>query len=282
MFQDSALRSIRDHQETLARLQEQATTGRRIRSVSDDPAAATKIMRSEAEVRDFERFRRNGMEATTRLGTEDVVLTTARALLEQARGLAVSVAGRDPADPQRQAMVTAIGQLRQELVAYGNTRVGSEYIFGGTSTTVPPFQADGTYVGDGNVRQVEVDRGVLVPTNHAGDSVFSSALQGLADLEQELQTGTQASINATVSDLRTAEDQMVQAQSETGANLQQISVASSSLARRAANLLDQRDGLRDVDPAEASIKMVMAQSALERAYAAIGKVLSTNLLDYLR
>ena len=48
-----------------------------------------------------------------------------------------------------------------------------------------------------------------------------------------------------------------------------------------------RDGgrggsLRDVDPAEASIKAVMAQSALERAYAAIGKVMSTNLLDYLR
>jgi hypothetical protein len=37
-----------------------------------------------------------------------------------------------------------------------------------------------------------------------------------------------------------------------------------------------------VDPTEAAIKVVTAQSALERAYAAIGKVLSTNLLDYLR
>jgi len=282
MFQDSALRSVRDHLETLARLQEQAATGRRIRTVSDDPSAATQIMRSEAEVRDFEQFRRNGMEATTRLRTEDVVLTSARDLLKQARSLAISVAGSDPADPQRQATVAAIEQLRQQMVAYGNTRVGNEFIFGGASTTVPPFQPDGTYLGDDIVRLIEIDRGVLMPSTHAGDSVFSSALQGLADLEQQLQTGNQASIDAVVSDLRVAEDQMVLAQSETGTRLQQISIASDSLARRTANLLDQRDGLRDVDPTEAAIKVVMAQSALERAYAAIAKVMSTNLLDYLR
>ncbi len=282
MLQDSALRSIRGNQETLARLQEQATTGRRVRTVSDDPGAATQIMRAEAEARDFEQFRLNGIEASTRMGTEDVVLTSARDLLKQASGLAVGVASRDPADPERQAMAAAIGQLRQELVAFGNTRVGNEYIFGGASSTTPPFQADGTYVGDDVVRQIEIDRGVLIPTNHAGDSVFSSALQGLADLEQELRTGTQASINTAMNDLQTAGDQIVLAQSETGTRLQQISATTNGLALRTANLLDQRDALRDVDPAEASVKVIMAQSALERAYAAISKVMSTNLLDYLR
>lgn len=282
MLQDSAMRSIRGNQETLARMQEQAATGRRVRTISDDPVAATQIMRSESEVRDFEQFRRNGIEASTRMGTEDVVLTSARDLLKQASGLAVSVAGRDVTDPQRQAMADAIEQLRQELVSYGNTRVGNEFIFGGASSTVPPFQADGTYVGDAVVREIEIDRGVMLPTNHPGDDVFSDALQGLADLEQELRTGTKASIDAAVNGLQTAGNQIVLAQSETGTRLQQITATTSSLALRTANLLDQRDALRDVDPAEASVKVVLAQSALERAYAAIGKVMSTNLLDYLR
>jgi flagellar hook-associated protein 3 FlgL len=282
MLQESALRSIRGNQETLARMQEQATTGRRVRTVSDDPGAATQIMRAEAEVRDFEQFRRNGIEASTRMGTEDVVLTSARGLLKQANGLAIGVAGSDPADPQRQAMAAAVGQLREELVAYGNTRVGNEYIFGGASSTLPPFQPDGTYVGDSVVREIEIDRGVFLPTNHAGDTVFSNALQGLADLEQELRTGTQASINAAMNSLQTAGDQLVMAQSETGTRLQQITATTTRLAQRTANLLDQRDALRDVDPAEASVKVIMAQSALERAYAAISKVMSTNLLDYLR
>jgi flagellin-like hook-associated protein FlgL len=167
-------------------------------------------------------------------------------------------------------------------VAYGNTRVGNEYIFGGASSTLPPFQPDGTYVGDSVVREIEIDRGVLMPTNHAGDTVFSNALQGLADLEQELRTGTQASINAAMNSLQTAGDQLVMTQAETGARLQQITATTTGLAQRTANLLDQRDALRDVDPAEASVKVILAQTALERAYAAISKVMSTNLLDYLR
>ena len=281
MFQDSALRSIQNNQQTLARLQDQATSGRRVRTVSDDPAAAAQIMRAESEVRDLEQFRRNGTEASTRMGTEDAALTSARDLLKQAAGLAVGVAGLDPASPERQAMVSTIEQLRKQMVAFGNTRMGNEYIFGGASTTAPPFQADGTYVGDQGIHQIEIDRGVLVPTNHPGDGVFSDALQGLADLEQQLQTGTQAGINAAVGGLQSARDQMVLAQTETGTRLQQVTATASSLATRSANLLDQRDGLRDVDPAEASVKVIAAQSALERAYAAIGKVMSTNLLDYL-
>jgi flagellar hook-associated protein 3 FlgL len=282
MFQEGALRSIRGNLETLSRLQDQVATGRRVRTVSDDPVAATRIMRAESEVRDLEQFRQNGLEASTRMGTEDVVLTSARDLLKQASALAVGVSGRDTTDPERQAMAAAVGQLRQELVAYGNTRVGNEYIFAGASSAAPPFQPDGTYVGDDVVRQIEIDRGVLMPTNHPGDGVFSSALQALADLEQQLRTGTQASIDTAVNDLQTSSDDLVLAQSETGTRLQQITATTSSLALRTANLLDQRDSLRDVDPAEASIKVVMAQSALERAYAAIGKVMSTNLLDYLR
>ena len=282
MFQDSALRATRSNLETLARLQDQAATGRRIRTVSDDPTAATQIMRMESEIRDFTQFQSNGTDATTRLSTEDAVLTHARDVLEQARSMAISVAGMDPADPERQAMVGAIAQLRQELVTDGNTRIGGEYIFGGAYTTTPPFQADGTYLGDDAVRQIEIDRGVLIPTSHSGNQLFSSAMQGLTDLQAQLSSGSQTSINTAVSNLQTAEGQMLLAQSETGTRLQQVSATSADLALRTASLLDQRDGLRDVDPAEVSIQLVTAQSALERAYAAIGKVLSTNLLDYLR
>jgi flagellar hook-associated protein 3 FlgL len=282
MFQDSALRSVRGSLETLARLQDQAATGRRVNTVSDDPAAATKIMRMEAEIRDLAQFKSNGTGAATRLNTEDTVVTSARDLLEQARKLAISVAGMDPTDPERQATAGAIEQLRRQMVSYGNTRIGGEYIFGGTRTTTPPFQADGTYVGDGSVRQTEIDSGVLIPTNHTGDALFSNALQGLNDLETQLQSGSQASVETAVTSLSVAENEMTASQSETGSRLQQISSTGDDLAKRMASRLDQRDALRDVDPAEASIKVITAQSALERAYAAIGKVLSTNLLDYLQ
>lgn len=281
MFQDDALRSLRGNLDTLARLQNEAATGRRVNTVSDDPAAATKIMQLAGEIRDFTQFKSNGTDASTRLNTEDAVLTSARGLLDQASSLAVSVAGMDPADPERQAAIGTIAQLRQQLVSYANTRIGGEYIFGGTYTAAPPFQADGTYLGDDTARQVEIDRGVFIPANHSGNELFVNAMQGLNDLQAQLQSGSQAAIQTSVTNLESAESGMTLAQSEDGSRLQQVSSTSDDLAKRLASLSDQQDGLLNVDPTEASLKLVAAQSALERAYAAIGKVLSTNLLDYL-
>jgi flagellar hook-associated protein 3 FlgL len=282
MFQEGALRSLRGNLETLSRLQEQVATGRRVNKVSDDPGAATQIMRTQAQIRDAGQYRSNGTEAATRMNTEDAVLTSASKLLEQARELALGVADRAPSDPERQSMVNSIHELRQQLISLGNTRVGNEYIFGGTSTAVPAFTASGAYDGTGTMRTTEIDHGVMVATNHTGARLFSSALQHLDDLEAQLGGGTKTGINSAVTALQNDQSSMTAAQSETGARLQQIESTGTLLADRMSKLMDRRDSLRNVDATEASVNLVSAQSALERAYAAVSKVLSTNLLDYLR
>jgi len=282
MFQDSALRSVRDGQRLLGRLQEEVTTGRRIRTVSDDPIQATQVMHMQSELRDLGQYQRNATEAATRLNTEDVTITSAREILQKIRDLAIGVEGMDRFSPDRQAAVTAIEQLREQLVALGNTRLGNEYIFGGGQTATPPFLRDGTYVGDSTLRQVEIDKGTLMPTNHPGDAFFEGALAGVAELERSLTVGTGLQVQAAIAGLEDSENQMIAAQAETGARLQQIQTTGESLLLRIASLSDQRDSLGNADPAEATIRLMAAQSALERAYTAIGKVLSTNLLDYLR
>ena len=81
--------------------------------------------------------------------------------------------------------------------------------------------------------------------------------------------------------MNAAQQTVLSLQAQAGARAQQINAAGTELAHQSATLLDRRDALQNVDPTEASVELVSAQSALERAYAAIGKVLSTNLLDYL-
>src|SRR5512143_4130715 len=251
MFTDSALRSVRDGQEQLNRLQEQVTTGKRIRKVSDDPIEAAQVMHMQSTLRQLAQYQRNATEAATRLNTEDVTLTSARDLLEKARDLAIGVQGMDRFSPDRQAALTAIEQLRQQLVSLANTRLGSEYIFGGGQTTAPPFLRDGTYVGDGTVRQVEIEDGLLVGTNHPGRAYFQGALAGMAELERSLSAGTELQVQQAITGLEGAEDAMIQAQSETGATLQQIQSTRESLAVRFASLADQRDSLALADPARA-------------------------------
>jgi flagellar hook-associated protein 3 FlgL len=282
MLQQSTLRDLRVRLEAVARARQQAATGRRVETMSDDPVGATRIMSADSELRQIDQYRRNGASATTRLTAEDVVLESVREVLRRARNLAVSASTWPVGDPQRDAAIAEIQLIRRQIISLGNTRVGDEYIFGGGQTTAPPFLADGTYVGDLTVRVTAIDDQVMMDTSHPGAPVLTDALAALESLESELQTGDQTSIEATTAALDWAVDQALTAQAIAGARLREIEQTAEGLSRRAVGLLDARQAIRDADPAESLLELAAAQAALERAYSAVGKVFETSLVDYLR
>src|SRR5262249_61260685 len=98
MLIQSALQGMRDRLADLSRAQQRATTLRRINTMSDDPVAAAEVSRIDSSLRDVEQYRKNGMAARTRLAAEDVVLTSMRTLLQQAREIALSVASLPDVD----------------------------------------------------------------------------------------------------------------------------------------------------------------------------------------
>jgi flagellar hook-associated protein 3 FlgL len=276
------LRDLETRRTAVAETQRRLVTGRRVDTIADDPIAGAQIMRLEGVLRDVAQYRRNAAWATTRLAAEDTALTAARDILQQAKDLAVSGAAASPTDPLRQAALAQVTQLREEMLSLANLRIGNEYIFGGAETSQPPFLANGTYMGDTVVREVQLDQGVTLPTNHTGNQVFAPALQALDGLIQELASGTPATIQAQGPILGAAQDQALAAQAELGGRLAEIERVGEALARREGQLVDRRGALRDADPAEAAVQALAAQSALERAYAAIGRILSIRLTDFLR
>lgn len=282
MIQQSALRDLAQRTEALARAQRQAATGRRIGDLSDDPVDATGVMRINSSLHDIDQFRRNGAAARTKLSAEEAVFTNVRDLLARAKALALTAATLDVADPARATALAEVRMLRDQVIGLGNTQVGGEYIFGGGQTRVAPFQSNGSYIGDFQVRSVSLSESITVATNDPGDPVLADAIGALQDLELELQTGTQGSIQATIAGLSSAQDNVLATQAGVGSRLRQIEDVSVALAKRAAALLDQRQSLRDVDPAQAIVEVTSAQAALEQAYAVVSRVLSTSLVDFLR
>jgi flagellar hook-associated protein 3 FlgL len=210
------------------------------------------------------------------------VLTSVREVMQEAKALTASAATPLPTDPLRQSALAQAIQLRDQLLALGNTRVGNEFIFGGAETGQPPFLANGTYVGDTVVRAVQLDDGVSLATNHTGDQVLAPALAALDSLIAELGTGTPSSIQVQFAGLAAAHDLALVAQAEVGGRQANVQQVGEDLARRSGQLLTRRDHLREVDPAEAAVNAIAAQTALERAYAVISRILSTNLTDFLR
>lgn len=260
----------------------QVSSGHRIQTVSDDPIDASQIMRMNSQLSDIDQFRRNGTFATAKLSTEDVAFSSLKDTLQQAKQLAMSTTASDPNDPTRQAAVSAIRQMRDHVIALGNTRVGDEYIFAGDLSTTQPFNAAGQFVGNTNTRTIPINDGVSIALNHSGQPTFTDAIGALDNLITQLGSGTPDQIQQAVPALEAATQQTLKNQAETGSRLKDIQDTAAQLATSNAALLDRRDAVQNVDPAEAIITLQSEQSALERAYAVVGRVLSTTLTDYLK
>jgi flagellar hook-associated protein 3 FlgL len=277
----SGLNSLRKASAALARAQQEATTGKRVGTVSDDPLDAGQIMQLDGQLRDIDRYRRNGTWGTTRMSTEDTVLTSVRSLAEKAKRIAVSTASLPVTDPARIEAVAQIQQLKDQIISLGNTKVGQEYLFSGSRSTHPAFLPGGMYMGDGTVRQVEIDNGMMVDTTDTG-AIFVPALAAIDRVEQQLQTGTTEDISAAIGQLADANTGILQAQTALGSRMAEISDMATQLATRASKTADRRDSLQNVDSATAAVNLTSAQTALQQAYAVVAKVLSINIMDYLK
>jgi flagellar hook-associated protein 3 FlgL len=278
----NTLRGLRLNLENVDRAQQEVSTGRRIRTVSDNPNDASMLMRIDARLRQIDQYRRNATAASTRLTTEDQVLTTIRDLAARAKEVAAAGAVDDPSDPLRQTALAQVETIREQVISLGNTRIGNEYLFSGTRSTTTPFLADGTYVGGTTVRQAEIDEGMRTDVNHTGQPILTDLLDGLNAMIGELTSGTADTIQQAVGEFAKPENNLLLGQAEIGVRLRLIADVGTQLVQRSGNLQDQQEQLRDADPTESVVKAMAAQTALERAYEMAGRVLSINILDYLK
>lgn len=267
---------------SLAKASAQASTGVRVNTVSDDPVDASQIMRLDSQSRDIEQYRRNGTFATTRLSTEDAAITSLRSLISKAKSLAQTTTSADPNDPARLAALDAAKALKDQMVSLGNTKVGDQYIFGGDASDVAPFQASGQYVGSWTAQTIDINSGVPLSVNHTGQPLFTSALSSVDNLIAQLTSGTPSQIAAAGSSLDSAAQTALGIQAETGSRMQDIQIAATQLAAQSTALLDRRDSLANVDQATAIVQMQQEQTALQRAYSVVGRVLQSSLTDYLK
>ena len=57
---------------------------------------------------------------------------------------------------------TQVNQIAQQMIGLANTQGANGYLFGGTNTSTPPFDANGNFSGNAGVTQVEIANGVTV------------------------------------------------------------------------------------------------------------------------
>lgn len=195
MKNGNLIRNLGRHSYEMDKVQNQLSTGKKIRKPADDPSAATNQMYFRTRVAELGQFQTNLVDAKSRLDHTDGQMASVTNILQRIRELSVQAANGiyqgDDGFELKHAIATEVDQHLRSLIAIANGRdaVGRP-LFGGHMTQKPPFEAIEAnlpglkgvevknwittvqYHGDIGRRLHEIERSQYIDTNIPGNKAF--------------------------------------------------------------------------------------------------------------
>jgi flagellar hook-associated protein 3 FlgL len=172
MTQAQVLKNIQKNRSELATLQNQAATGKKLMTPSDDPTGAAKVLTNRTEEKNLQQYEKNIFFAKNFLETTESTLGQLADSLIRAKELALQAASDTVGAPQREMIGSEVQQIRSSILEMSNRRAGDRYLFGGFKTQSTPFTKDGEYQGDDGEMKIQNQKGSFVAMNLSGNRVF--------------------------------------------------------------------------------------------------------------
>lgn len=172
MVQNQVAKNIQRNRSELTQLQNQAATGKKLTTPSDDPVAAAKVLVNRTDLKTAEQFEKNINAAKVFLDTSEATLSQMGEALIRAKELALQAASDTIGESQRSMIGSEVSQIYNAVLEMSNRRMGERYLFGGFKTEKAPFNRDGEYAGDDGEMKIQNQQGNFVVMNLTGDRVF--------------------------------------------------------------------------------------------------------------
>lgn len=181
---DQNLRSIMQNQSSLAKTQEQLSTGKRLTSPSDDPVGAAKVLRITEELDALTQFQRNNDLVTGGLEQQEAVLTNITDSINRARTLVVQSGNGIMSDPDKRAIGAEFEQIKLEIFDLMNTQdADGNYLYAGYQSGNQAFEYNPassgnaiTFAGDPGVNFIQLSNSAKIQSTSNGYEVFENVL----------------------------------------------------------------------------------------------------------
>jgi flagellar hook-associated protein 3 FlgL len=115
----------------IQKIEEQISTGRRIRSPSQDPAAAIRTIGIQRDLEFRDQTIRNLDSSQSYLNVTESTLANVQDIMTEMRGLGVESAGNLASDEERNGWISQINASLERLTAAANSRHLDRYLFSG-------------------------------------------------------------------------------------------------------------------------------------------------------
>jgi flagellar hook-associated protein 3 FlgL len=273
-------------------LQSQIATGQRITDPSDDPTAMARVLSLDSQKQEIQQFARNQGQALQISQSVYGGLSGLKTISDRAGELGVLGGGAIGSDSY-QAYAAELNQMIEEAVQAGNTRLGGNYLFGGTKTDAPPFEATRdasgnitsvTYNGAATGAQIQTSEGTLISpyTDGTTNQQLGDFMNNLISLRDALTAEDPAAVHAAADNLHGSEDNLLFAISGVGAVQTRLEADSTQNSARFTDLGTLISQDADADLAQTVVKFQQAQTAYQAALQSGAQVMHLSLLDYLQ
>ena len=289
--QRSTLANLQLNLSAMAAMQSKLSGGKKVTVPSDDPAAASDMLRLRSELRAQTQYARNADDGGSWLTTVDDNLQASLVAVRSARNLTVQSSDVGLSAASREALATEINGLRDQLLAQANTTLLGRSVFADTSNAGAAFATDpvaGPYTWTGTAgaavdRRINATTTVQVDAN--GAAVYgegaASVFALLDQIAKDLRTPG-ADATASLGKIDDRMEKMLTQLAGVGARHSQILSAQTELKSTQLTTTTQLSGIEDIDLAETILQLQTQQVAYQGALGAASKVLQPSLMDFLK
>jgi flagellar hook-associated protein 3 FlgL len=283
MMTATVKRNLFRQADQLARKQETMASGKRINRPSDDPLGFGKVLDYRKTLSSLEQYDRNIQNAKNRIKFVETTLDGAADLMVDAKNWAVNQAGSETMD--REAAITSVQNIRDQLLQLANSKMGNVYVFAGFQSLTPPFDASGTYTGDNGYYSVMTADNMEMQVEADGSRIFQGAedvFDALDQLVVGLQTDDVTLIDAQIDRFVQATEQVQKVRTESSAKYQQLELVEQQTAKLKLTFEDMMDGTENANVEETIIDFNNQELAYELSLNAAAKIIQPTLMNFLK
>ncbi|WP_323146404.1 MULTISPECIES: flagellar hook-associated protein 3 [Pseudomonas] len=179
-YYDTSAVKYQNNYSSVVKAQEQASSGVRVQTASDDPVAAQRLLMLQQQKDMLAQYSGNITSIQNTLTNEESVLEAINTTIQAGSQLALR-AGGVTSDADRKSIAVEVGALENQLLGLLNSKdAAGNYLFSGSKTDTPPYSRnnDGTYSyqGDENELSLQVSETLKVRTSDTGKTILEGAV----------------------------------------------------------------------------------------------------------
>lgn len=261
--------------------QQKVSSGKKNLRLSDDPLAASKSFAIGHALRNIEQMQRDITDTKNVLSNTEVALNGIQKALDRTNVLVLQSLNGTQSKEDMKAAASEVASIIKQVEYLGNTQYDGRYIFGGSKYSEAPYAEDGTYKGDDQKVQWQLNENYSVTVFRSGNEAITPALQTLKTIYEQLNSGDTQGLQTSLETNRTNMDKVTNATTEIGATSSTIQTFTDILGEQEVALQENRSSVEDVDMAKAISDLSYMNATYQATLQAVSMMNKVSILNYM-